>query len=97
MRLVSWFLSDGRETVPSLTTFTYTLEDLNYTANQVKDLLAYTLKLPVLDDYLVVVQRPSHFGRFKKWLGLPIDEVKKDEIQFCVVSKHLTVEKEKEK
>lgn len=82
--------------MPSITTFTYTIEDLAYTANQVKDVLATKLNLPVLDDYLIVVQKPSVFGRFKKWLNLDQEAIKQDSVVFCILSKNLNVE-EKEK
>lgn len=82
--------------MPSITTFTYTTEDLAFTANQVKDVLAVKLNLPVLDNYLIVVQKPSVFGRFKKWLGLDDDDLREDRVVFCVLSKNLNVEDKKE-
>ena len=83
--------------MPTLSTWTYTLEDLNRTANQVKDVLAVKLNLPVLDNFLIVVQKPSVFGRFKKWLCASPEDLKEDLVVFCVVSKNLVVEKEEDK
>ena len=75
--------------MPSITTFTYTLEDLGFTANQVKDFLSSKLDLPILDDYLIVVQKPTYLGKFKKWLNLSSDELKDNAVTFCLVSKNL--------
>lgn len=54
----------------SISTWTFTLDDLTYNANQVKDLIARKLNLPELDDYAIVVQKPSTMGRFVRWFNL---------------------------
>ena len=80
--------------MPSISTWTFTLEDLTANANQVKDLIASKLNLPELDDYAIVVQKPSAMGRFVRWLKLSKEDEEFDNATLFLVCK---VEKEKEK
>lgn len=73
--------------MPSISTWTFTLEDLTANANQVKDLLASRLNLPELDDYAIVVQKPSVMGRFVSWLGLSKEDTLADNATLFLVRK----------
>jgi hypothetical protein len=79
--------------MPSISTWTFTLDDLTANANQVKDLIANKLNLPELDDYAIVVQKPSAMGRFSKWLGFSKEDTNRDLAALFIVRK---IEKEKE-
>lgn len=71
----------------TISTWTFTIEDLTATANQVKDLLSTKLSLPELDNFVIVVQRPSALGRFKKWVGLSKEDDKADSVCYAVLKK----------
>ena len=47
-----------------MTAYTFGHDELNALANQIKDVLADKLNLPQLDKAVVVIAKPSVFGRF---------------------------------
>lgn len=72
--------------MPTLTTWTFTIEDLTSTANQIKDLLATKMNLPELDNVVIVAQRPSAVGRFVRWLNPTRDAAKDDLVCYTVLT-----------
>ena len=51
--------------------YQHTDSELGAFANQVKDVLADRMNLPILDDVVVVIAEPSWFGKLSAlWKGL---------------------------
>lgn len=73
--------------MPSISTWTFTLDDLTTNANQVKDLIARKLNLPELDDYAIVVQKPSAMGRFVRWFNLSKEDKEFENATLFIVRK----------